>query len=42
VPDEIVKCLVAFLDACYIARCQNIDANALRAFDDALKKFRDL
>jgi hypothetical protein len=42
VPDEIVKCLVAFLDACYIARRQDIDANALRAFDDALKKFRGL
>ena len=32
-------CLSAFLDACYIARRQDIDSNALDAFDTALTKF---
>lgn len=42
VPDEIVGCLTAFLDACYIARRQDIDSNALDAFDFAVDKFRQL
>lgn len=41
VPDEIVMCLVAFLDACYIARRQDIDSEALDALDNALYKFRE-
>ena len=42
VPDEIVMCLSAFLDACYIARRQNIDSNALDALEMALTKFWQL
>jgi hypothetical protein len=42
VPDEIVGCLTAFLDSCYIARRQDIDSNALEAFDFAVDKFRQL
>jgi len=42
VPDEIVGCLTAFLDACYIARRQDVDSNALEAFDSAVDKFRQL
>jgi hypothetical protein len=39
VPDDMVKCLAAFLDASYIARRQDIDTNALDALDAALTKF---
>lgn len=39
VPEETVRCLSAFLDACYIARRQDIDNNALNAFKTALDKF---
>jgi hypothetical protein len=39
VPDEIVTCLSAFLDACYIVRRQVIDSDALDALDVALDKF---
>lgn len=42
VPDEIIWCLTAFLDSCYIARRQDIDSNALEAFDLAVDKFRQL
>ena len=42
VPDEIVGCLVAFLDACYIARRQDISYEALDALDTALHNFRQL
>lgn len=42
VPDEVVMCLTAFLDACYIARRQNIDSGALDALDAALHSFRQL
>jgi hypothetical protein len=42
VPDTIVGCLTAFLDACYIARRQDIDSDALDAFDLAVDKFRQL
>jgi hypothetical protein len=39
VPDEIVRCLSAFLDACYIARRQDLDNNALNAFEVSLQIF---
>ena len=39
VPDEIVKCLSAFLDVCYIARQQNIDVTSLNTLETALTKF---
>ena len=42
VPDDIVMCLAAFLDACYIARRQDIDSKALDAFDVALHNFYQL
>jgi len=42
VPDEIVMCIAAFLDACYIARRQDIDQQALDAFDTALDRFWQL
>jgi hypothetical protein len=42
VPDEIVMCLSAFLDACYIARRQDIDANALDSLGHALDRFWNL
>ncbi|KAI0282250.1 hypothetical protein BC826DRAFT_1093972 [Russula brevipes] len=42
VPEEIVKCLSALLDASYIARRQDIDCDALDALDVALDKFRTL
>jgi hypothetical protein len=42
VPDEIVRCLTAFLDACYIARRQDINSEALDALDAALHNFRHL
>ncbi|KAI9456212.1 hypothetical protein F5148DRAFT_1323925 [Russula earlei] len=42
VPDEVIKCLSAFLDACYIARRQDIYSDTLDAFDAALHNFREL
>lgn len=42
VPDDIVRCMIAFLDACYIARCQDINSEALDALDAMLHKFREL
>lgn len=42
VPDEAIRCLVTFLDACYIARRQDISCQALDALDAALHKFRQL
>ena len=42
VPNEIIKCLTAFLDACYIARRQDIGSGALDALDAALRSFRQL
>ena len=41
-PDEIVGCLTAFLDSCYIARRQDIDSDAMEAFDLTVDKFRQL
>ena len=42
VPDEVVRCLAAFLDACYIARRQEISSEALDAFNIALDSFHQL
>jgi len=42
VPDEIVRCMATFLDACYITRRQDIDSEALDALDAALGDFRQL
>jgi len=42
VPDDIVKCLGAFLDAAYIARRQDIDTKALDDFEVALERFKTL
>ena len=39
VPDEIVTCLSAFLDTCYISWQQDINMDALDALDAALTKF---
>jgi hypothetical protein len=42
VPEDIIQCISAFLDMCYIARRQDISNDALDAFDVALNKFREL
>ncbi|KAI9438055.1 hypothetical protein H4582DRAFT_2111606 [Lactarius indigo] len=42
VPEDVLLCLTAFMDACYIARRQCIDSEALNAFNGALDKFRQL
>jgi hypothetical protein len=42
VPEEIIRCISAFLDVCYIARRQDISNDALDAFDAALNKFWEL
>jgi len=42
VPDDIIMCISAFLDACYIARRQDIDQQALDAFNVALDRFWEL
>jgi hypothetical protein len=39
VPDDVILCLGAFLDAIYIARRQDIDSSALDDFDRALEKY---
>ena len=42
VPEEMVKCLATFLDACYIARRNDIDSHTLGDFEAALDKFFEL
>ena len=42
VPDNIILCLGAFMDACYISQRQDIDSDALDALDCALDQFRQL
>jgi len=42
VPDDIIMCIVAFLDICYIARRQDIYQPALDALQTASEKFREL
>ena len=42
VPEAMTRCLSAFLDACHIARRQDIDHNALNDFEAALGRFWEL
>jgi len=42
VPDDMVMCIAAFLDACYIARRQDIHQDALDAFKTTLDRFWEL
>ncbi len=42
VPEDIVLCLCAFMNTCYIARRQGIDSDALDALDHAVDDFRRL
>lgn len=42
VPDDIVKCLRTFMEACYIIRRQDIDTKALDHLDDVLEHFKEL
>ena len=42
VPDDIVKCISAFLDASYISRRQDIDTQALNSLQAALDRFQRL
>ncbi|KIK06157.1 hypothetical protein K443DRAFT_3444 [Laccaria amethystina LaAM-08-1] len=39
VPTEMVQCISAFLDVCYIIRHADITVNTLKEFDTALTKF---
>ncbi|KAI9432522.1 hypothetical protein H4582DRAFT_1821021 [Lactarius indigo] len=41
-PEDIISCLCAFINACYIVRRQNIDLVALDALDRALDNFKRL
>ncbi|KAK7447096.1 hypothetical protein VKT23_014309 [Stygiomarasmius scandens] len=38
-PDEMVKCLTAFLDFCYLVRRPDIDESDLKLISDALQRF---
>ncbi len=42
IPEDIVLCLCAFMNACYIARHQGIDSDALDTLDHAVDDFRQL
>ena len=42
VPDDIIQCLSAFLDASYIVQRQDIDVDALDMLDTAMTKFWEL
>ena len=42
VPNEIVKCLRSFLEACYITQRQDIDVKALDHLDNVLEEFKEL
>ena len=39
VPNEIVKCLHSFLEACYITQHQDINMKALDHLDNVLEEF---
>ena len=39
VPDDMISCLGAFIDACYIARRQDINSSALDDLDRFVDKF---
>lgn len=40
-PSEMVKCISAFIDVCYIARRADITKSALHDFDLALQHFHE-
>jgi hypothetical protein len=42
VPDAMVMCLAAFMEACYITRRQDINTTALDSLDHTLDKFKEL
>ena len=42
VPNDIVKCLATFLEACYISQHQNIKTEALDALEHQLEIFKEL
>ncbi|KAH9957482.1 hypothetical protein BGW80DRAFT_1185947 [Lactifluus volemus] len=42
VPDDMVMCISAFLDTCYIARCQDLDEDSLKKFDTSFSKYLQL
>ncbi|KAH9952562.1 hypothetical protein BGW80DRAFT_1440399 [Lactifluus volemus] len=37
--DDMVLCISAFLDTCYIARCQHLDEDSLKTFDTSFSNF---
>jgi hypothetical protein len=42
IPEDMVKCLGSFLEACYITQHQDIDTNALDCLDKVLDQFKKL
>ncbi|KAI0358655.1 hypothetical protein OH77DRAFT_1203821 [Trametes cingulata] len=42
VPEDMVRCIAAFLDFCYLARISSHDTATLCAMDDALSRFHTL
>ncbi|KAI9069864.1 hypothetical protein FKP32DRAFT_1558895 [Trametes sanguinea] len=42
VPDQMVRCIAAFLDFCYLARRSSHDTFSLQAMEDTLSRFHDL
>ncbi|KAH9954878.1 hypothetical protein BGW80DRAFT_1439609 [Lactifluus volemus] len=42
VPDDMVLCISAFLDTCYIARRQHLDEDSLKTFDTSFSKYLQL
>ncbi|KAK7685478.1 hypothetical protein QCA50_011342 [Cerrena zonata] len=39
VPDDMVKCISAFMDFCYIARCSSHDSDSLHSMETSLSTF---
>jgi hypothetical protein len=39
VPSEMVKCLAAFMDFCYLVRCNVLTSDMLHAIEDTLACF---
>ncbi|KAH6899178.1 hypothetical protein BKA70DRAFT_1198427 [Coprinopsis sp. MPI-PUGE-AT-0042] len=42
VPPKMSQCLATFMEACYIARRNNITATALKQFQDCMERFHEL
>ncbi|KAN0129101.1 hypothetical protein V8E53_013097 [Lactarius tabidus] len=42
VPSAMVRCIAAFMDACYIARRNAIDSSSLEHFQDCVRTYHDL